>query len=74
MQLSQYTSKFGPGESYNLLYLESLELAVEASLVEEGVLGKSFSNRANYSSDPEKSACVTERSQESHLLLEIVLQ
>ena len=36
VQLSHYPSKFGPGVIYQLMYLEPLDLAIEASLVEDG--------------------------------------
>ena len=36
MQLSHYPSKLGPGDIYQIIYLEPLDLAIEASLGVEG--------------------------------------
>ena len=47
MQLSHYPSKFGPGEIYQVIQLESPDLAFEASLGEEGGLIKSFYKQVN---------------------------
>ena len=40
MQLSHHPSKIGPCKISQAMYLEPLELAIEASLGEEGEVGK----------------------------------
>ena len=40
MQLYIYPSKWSPGELYQIIYVEPLDLAIEAYLVEEGGVGR----------------------------------
>ena len=73
MQLYHYPYKLGTGEIYHVIYIYPLDIAIEAYLGEDGEVGKSFSERANYFSHPERSACSTKWKQESYLTVELVL-
>ena len=51
VKLSHYTYKFVPGDVSKVIYLEPLELSIEASTSYEGGLVKYFYKQENYSSD-----------------------